>query len=62
LRSLAVDLAEYDAEWDLLSVPYIDGDRLVDDVLPYGADVVVVDPEEARTAVIRRLRSLVATP
>jgi proteasome accessory factor B len=62
LRSHAVDVAECDAEWDLLSVPYVDGDRLVDDVLPYGADVVVVEPEEARTAVIRRLKALVATP
>jgi proteasome accessory factor B len=62
LRSQAVDVAEYDSEWDLLSVPYVDGDRLVDDVLPYGADVVVVEPEEARTAVIRRLQALVATP
>jgi proteasome accessory factor B len=62
LRSQAIDVTGYDADWDLLSVPYVDGDRLVDDVLPYGADVVVVEPAEARIAMIRRLRALVAAP
>jgi proteasome accessory factor B len=58
LRTQAIEINEHDADWDLLTVPYVDGYRLVDQVLPYGPDVVLVEPEEARAAVIRRLRAL----
>jgi proteasome accessory factor B len=62
LRRQAVDLAAHDPDWDLLTVPYVDADRLVDQVLPYGPDAVLLTPEEARTALVRRLRSLVEVP
>jgi proteasome accessory factor B len=59
LRRQAVDAAENDADWDLLTLPYVDADRLAEQVLPYGPDVVVVGPDEARETVIRRLTALV---
>jgi proteasome accessory factor B len=60
LRAQPVEVVEQDAEWDVLSVPYIDADRLVEQVLPYGPDVVVIEPEEARAEAVRRLEALVA--
>jgi proteasome accessory factor B len=62
LRRQAVDVAEHNADWDLLTVPYIDADRLVEQVLPYGPDVVLLAPEEARAVLVRRLRTLVGVP
>jgi len=62
LRRQAVDVAEHNADWDLLTVPYVDADRLAEQVLPYGADVVLLTPEEARAALVRRLRALVGVP
>jgi len=44
--------------WDEVTVPYADPERLADRVAGYGADVVLLDPAEARTAVISRLRAL----
>jgi proteasome accessory factor B len=60
LRREAVDVTDDGEDWDLLSVPYVDSDRLVEQVLQYGPDVVVVEPAEARDAVIRRLHTLVS--
>jgi proteasome accessory factor B len=62
LRREALDVTGDGDDWDLLTVPYVDSTRLVEQVLPYGPDVVVVEPEEAREAVVRRLTSLVAGP
>lgn len=45
--------------WDLLVVPR--GWGLLDDLLSYGADVVVVEPPELRTAAIAALRSVAAS-
>lgn len=44
--------------WDEIEVPYSEPDRLADRVAGYGADVVVLDPPEARAAVMARLRAL----
>ncbi len=44
--------------WDVVEVGYLDVERLADRVLPYGADVVVVEPVEARDLVVRRLSAL----
>jgi proteasome accessory factor B len=60
LRRAAVDVTGAGDDWDLLTVAYVDSDRLVEQVLQYGPDVVVVEPEEARSAVVRRLQALVA--
>jgi proteasome accessory factor B len=48
--------------WDRLELPLRDVDRLAEQVLPYGADVVVEEPAEAVAAVVRRLRALVEEP
>jgi proteasome accessory factor B len=61
LRREALDVTEGDDGWDSLSVAYIDADRLVEQVLPYGPDVVLLEPEEARATVIRRLEALVGS-
>jgi predicted DNA-binding transcriptional regulator YafY len=39
-------------------VPHIE--RLADEAVGYGADVVVVEPAEARAAVLARLRGVLA--
>jgi proteasome accessory factor B len=59
LRRQALDIAEHDADWDLLTVPYVDADRLVEQVLPYGPDVVLLAPQEARLLLVERLEALV---
>ncbi len=42
--------------WDRLEATYGAGDAFADEVLGYGADVVVVSPEDVRGSVLRRLR------
>ena len=44
------------AGWDRLEVTYGRQDALVDEVLSYGADVIVEAPEELRSRVVARLR------
>jgi proteasome accessory factor B len=61
LRRQAVDIAEHDADWDLLTIPYVDADRLVEQLLPYGPDVVLLAPEEARLLLVHRLQALVGS-
>ncbi|CAN5145116.1 WYL domain-containing protein [soil metagenome] len=45
--------------WDLLEVRYGSAEALADEVLGYGADVVVEEPLEVRALVVSRLRELV---
>ncbi len=45
-------------DWDLVEVTYGRPDALLDEVLGYGADVVVVEPEELRSSVVARLREV----
>jgi len=42
--------------WDRLSVRYGGSDAFADEVLGYGADVVVLGPPDVRDSVVRRLR------
>jgi proteasome accessory factor B len=42
--------------WDRLEATYGAGDAFADEVLGYGADVVVVSPPDVRDSVVRRLR------
>ncbi|MDQ1696283.1 MAG: proteasome accessory factor, partial [Frankiaceae bacterium] len=58
LRRLALNTSEGPDGWDVIEVSYPDTERLVDQVLPYGADAVVVDPPDVVAAVVRRLRIL----
>jgi predicted DNA-binding transcriptional regulator YafY len=62
LRRLASSAAADDAAdgWDVLTVPYADPQRLADQVLPYGADAVVLDPVEVVDVVVHRLEALAA--
>jgi proteasome accessory factor B len=63
LRREATSTAPATAEeggdgWDVVEVGYSDPERFADRVTGFGADAVVLAPEEARAAVIRRLEAL----
>jgi proteasome accessory factor B len=58
LRRRAVRASPVDDEWTALEVPYSSGSNLADEMLSYGADVIVDEPEEVRSDVVRRLRRL----
>jgi predicted DNA-binding transcriptional regulator YafY len=58
LRRRALTTRQGD-EWDLLTVPYADGGVLADEVAGYGADVVLVEPDDVRRRVVERLRAVV---
>jgi proteasome accessory factor B len=62
LRRRAVNVSAGPTGWDVVEVTYPDTSRLADQVLPYGADVVVLEPPEAVEAVVQRLESLAQTP
>lgn len=47
---------EAPAGWDRLEVDFASAETLADEVLEYGADVVVVTPDEVRAEVVARLR------
>ncbi len=55
----AVDVPDVHEGWELVEVDYGSTDQLADEVLTYGADVVVEEPAEVREAVVRRLREAV---
>jgi proteasome accessory factor B len=59
LRRAATSVAPDGTGWDVVELQARDVDRLADQVLPYGADAVVVAPPEAVETVVRRLRALV---
>lgn len=58
LRRQALNTSSGPAGWDVIEIAYPDTGRLVDQLLPYGADVVVQEPQEAVDAVVARLRAL----
>jgi len=53
------EVVESGREWDLVEVRYGRTEALADEVLGYGADVVVESPQELRGAVVGTLRELV---
>ncbi|HET7386639.1 MAG TPA: WYL domain-containing protein [Nocardioidaceae bacterium] len=60
LRRHAIAAADSDTAptgWDRLTVSYADPAGLADEVLGYGADVIVEQPDEVRALVIERLRA-----
>ena len=57
-----VDAARAPDGWDRIEVPYGRTDALADEVLGYGADVVVEAPPELREMVVDRLRMVAGTP
>ncbi|MEX2290927.1 MAG: WYL domain-containing protein [Mycobacteriales bacterium] len=46
------------AGWTVYDIGFADPERLADRVVGFGADAVVLDPQSARAAVVRRLRGL----
>ena len=48
--------------WDRIEVSYGRTDALVDEVLGYGADVIVESPEELRASVVTRLHEVAGSP
>ena len=44
--------------WDVVELGYSDPERFADRVTGYGTDALVLSPDEARDAVVRRLRAL----
>jgi proteasome accessory factor B len=60
LRREAGRITPAEPGWDVLELGYLDVERLADRVLPYGADVVVLEPLDARHLVRRRLSALLA--
>lgn len=59
LRSGSVVL-EKNADWDEVQLEYRSEENLIQRVLWYGTDVIVEEPLELRTAIIRRLEEAVA--
>ena len=58
LRREATGCTPGDDGWDVLELGYSDPERFADRVTGYGADAVVLSPDEARDAVVRRLQAL----
>jgi proteasome accessory factor B len=58
LRRRASSVRTLDDDWDLVELGVPDVERLADEAVGYGADVVVVEPAEARAAVLARLRAV----
>ena len=58
LRRRAVNVSAGPDGWDVLELTYPDPDRLAEQVLPYGEDVVVLEPADAVEAVTSRLKAL----
>jgi proteasome accessory factor B len=59
LRRRATSVRPRGDGWDLVELPVANAERLADEAAGYGADVVIVEPVEARQAVLARLRALV---
>jgi proteasome accessory factor B len=58
LRRAARTTEPDEAGWDVVELDYGDAERFADRVTCYGADAVVLSPDEARTAVVQRLKAL----
>ncbi len=60
LRREATATAPDGPGWDVVDLGYSDPERFADRVTGFGADAVVLAPDQARDAVVRRLRALAA--
>ena len=58
LRSDAATVTPDGDGWDVVEVGYSDPERLADRVVGFGADAVVLGPDDARDAVVARLRAV----
>jgi proteasome accessory factor B len=59
LRRRAADSQPLSDNWDVVAVPYGDPSDLAAEVAGYGADAVVLEPDEVRNRVVAHLRSVV---
>ena len=59
LRRRALSVRPDGVGWDLADVPYTSAEALAEEVVPLGADAVVIEPESVRIAVVHRLQALV---
>jgi proteasome accessory factor B len=60
LRQVAQAVRPGDGGWDEVEIKFADSERLAGWIASLGADVQVVDPPDARDAVIRRLKGALA--
>jgi len=58
LRRRALSVVPVDAGWDVVELLFPDVHRLADEVVAYGGEVVVVEPAQARDAIVARLRAV----
>jgi proteasome accessory factor B len=58
LRRRATSVQPHGDGWDLVEVQVSHAERLADEAAGFGADVVIVEPPEARKAVIERMRAI----
>jgi predicted DNA-binding transcriptional regulator YafY len=58
MRRRATSVTPHGDGWDLLELPIAHAERLADEAIGFGPDVVIVEPAEARAAVLARLRAL----
>ncbi|MCW2600689.1 MAG: transcriptional regulator-like protein [Frankiales bacterium] len=61
LRRAATSVGADGDGWEIVELGYSDPGRFADRVAGYGADAVVLAPDEARDAVVRRLQALAET-
>jgi len=60
LRRRATRVTESTDGWSVIEVEYSDPESFADEVTGYGPDVLVLDPEEVRGSVVRRLEGAAA--
>lgn len=58
LRRRVTSVTPEDADHDIVVLPFGSAEVLADEVAEYGADAVVIEPDDVRAAVIRRLRAV----
>jgi proteasome accessory factor B len=60
LRRSATSVTPDEAGWEVVELSFSDTGRFADRITGYGADAVVLSPDDAREAVVRRLTALAA--
>jgi proteasome accessory factor B len=58
IRRRALSVRPHGNGWDVVDLAVSSAERLADEVIGFGADVVVVEPAQARKQVLHRLREL----
>jgi proteasome accessory factor B len=58
LRRRALSVRPDGPGWDVADVPYTSADALAEEVVPLGPAAVVIEPDNVRSAVVRRLQIL----